>query len=307
MITIYLKQSYNLLKENRFVNGISIAGTALSVAAVMLIYLVYQVNFSAYAPESNRYRILFVSSLQACGSDGHPINNGGMSHKVVRECLYPLQTPEAVTAFTSGDLPVNVHGQQFYDKYAIKFTDDGFWKVFDFTFLAGGPFTHTDWESGIRKAVISDKLARRLFGTVEAVGQTLRMNYADYRICGVVKEVSRAAESSYGDVWIPYTANASLLKDNISYCEGTTGEFQACILSRSRSDFEAIRREMLKLQSTFNASLTGTKLDYMHSPFTQWQAVLGTTGFSEGTVGEWLKSTGAVILFLLLLPALNLI
>lgn len=126
---------------------------------------------------------------------------------------------EAVTAFTSGDLPVNVHGQQFYDKYAIKFTDDGFWKVFDFTFLAGGPFTHTDWESGIRKAVISDKLARRLCDTVEAVGQTLRMNYADYRICGVVKEVSRAAESSYGDVWIPYTANASLLKDNISYCE----------------------------------------------------------------------------------------
>lgn len=51
MITIYLKQSYNLLKENRFVNGISIAGTALSVAAVMLIYLVYQVNFSAYAPD----------------------------------------------------------------------------------------------------------------------------------------------------------------------------------------------------------------------------------------------------------------
>ena len=38
MITIYLKQSYNLLKENLFVNGISIAGTALSVAAVMLIY-----------------------------------------------------------------------------------------------------------------------------------------------------------------------------------------------------------------------------------------------------------------------------
>ena len=29
MITIYLKQSYNLLKENRFVNGISIAGTCL--------------------------------------------------------------------------------------------------------------------------------------------------------------------------------------------------------------------------------------------------------------------------------------
>ena len=307
MITIYLKQSYNLLKENRFVNGISVAGTALSVAAVMLIYLVYQVNFSAYAPESNRYRILFVNSLQACGSDGNPINNGGMSHKVVRECLYPLQMPEAVTAFTDRQLPVNIRGQQFYDKYTIKFTDDGFWKVFDFTFLSGVPFTHADWESGIRQAVISDKLARKLFGTVEATGQTLRMNYADYQICGVVKEVSQAAENAYGDVWVPYTVNSSLLKENVNYCEGTTGEFTSCILARSSSDFEPIRREMLKLQAAFNASLTNTKLDYMYSPYTQWQAVLGTNGFDRGTVGEWFKTTGATVLFLLLLPALNII
>lgn len=307
MITIYLKQSYNLLKENRFVNGISVAGTALSVAAVMLVYLVYQVNFSAYAPESNRYRILFVNSLQACGSDGNPINNGGMSHKVVRECLYPLQTPEAVTAFTDRQLPVNIRGQQFYDKYTIKFTDDGFWKVFDFTFLSGVPFTHADWESGIRQAVISDKLARKLFGTVEATGQTLRMNYADYQICGVVKEVSQAAENAYGGVWVPYTVNSSLLKENVNYCEGTTGEFTSCILARSSSDFEPIRREMLKLQAAFNASLTNTKLDYMYSPYTQWQAVLGTNGFDRGTVGEWFKTTGATVLFLLLLPALNII
>lgn len=34
MITIYLKQSYNLLKENRFVNGISVAGTALSLSLI---------------------------------------------------------------------------------------------------------------------------------------------------------------------------------------------------------------------------------------------------------------------------------
>lgn len=125
--------------------------------------------------------------------------------------------------FTDRQLPVNIRGQQFYDKYTIKFTDDGFWKVFDFTFLSGVPFTHADWESGIRQAVISDKLARKLFGTVEATGQTLRMNYADYQICGVVKEVSQAAENAYGDVWVPYTVNSSLLKENVNYCEGTTG------------------------------------------------------------------------------------
>ena len=64
---------------------------------------------------------------------------------------------------------------------------------------------------------------------------------------------------------------------------------------------------MLKLQAAFNASLTNTKLDYMYSPYTQWQAVLGTNGFDRGTVGEWFKTTGATVLFLLLPPALNII
>lgn len=51
------------------------------------------------------------------------------------------------------------------------------------------------------------------------------MNYVDYWICGVVKEVSWVVESFYGDVWIFYIVNVFLLKDNIFYCEGIIGEF----------------------------------------------------------------------------------
>lgn len=40
MIRIYLKQSWSLLKENPLISGLSIAGTALAIAAVMLIILV---------------------------------------------------------------------------------------------------------------------------------------------------------------------------------------------------------------------------------------------------------------------------
>ena len=35
--------------------------------------------------------------------------------------------------------------------------------------------------------------------------------------------------------------------------------------------------------------------------------MLGTNGFDRGTVGKWFKTTGATVLFLLLLPALNII
>ncbi len=60
MIRIYLKQAWSLLKENPLISGLSIAGTALAIAAVMLIILVIQVRMAEYAPESNRGRMLHV-------------------------------------------------------------------------------------------------------------------------------------------------------------------------------------------------------------------------------------------------------
>lgn len=39
-------------------------------------------------------------------------------------------------------------------------TDDTFWKVFSFDFIAGKPFTAADSESGLPKVVLSASVAR---------------------------------------------------------------------------------------------------------------------------------------------------
>lgn len=52
MLRIYLKQAWSLLKENPLVSGLSIAGTALAITAVMMIILVIQVRLAEYAPET---------------------------------------------------------------------------------------------------------------------------------------------------------------------------------------------------------------------------------------------------------------
>ncbi|HBA29369.1 MAG TPA: ABC transporter permease, partial [Parabacteroides goldsteinii] len=51
-------------------------------------------------------------------------------------------------------------------------TDVAFWKIFQFRFLAGKPYTEEEFTSGIRKAVVSESLARRLFNTSDATGKT---------------------------------------------------------------------------------------------------------------------------------------
>ncbi|HCC50632.1 MAG TPA: multidrug ABC transporter substrate-binding protein, partial [Porphyromonadaceae bacterium] len=60
MIRHYFKQALQMLKENPLVNAISILGTALSIAMILVIVLVFQINNAGYAPESNRSRMLYV-------------------------------------------------------------------------------------------------------------------------------------------------------------------------------------------------------------------------------------------------------
>lgn len=53
------------------------------------------------------------------------------------------------------------------------FTDDVFWKIFNFDFVSGSPYTKEEVQSGIKKVVIAESLARRLYGTSDAAGKTI--------------------------------------------------------------------------------------------------------------------------------------
>lgn len=306
MIRLYLKQAWHLLKENRLVSGLSIAGTALSVAAVMQIILIHQVNYGSYAPEVNRFRCLYVNSTRAV--ENNSTNNGGMNSKVVKECFYKLTVPEAVTAYASISASLNLPDRRQFNKYTVKVTDMGFWQVFRFSFLSGAPFSEGDFESGLSRAVISRKVAHELFGTVEVVGRNFRIGSQEYTVCGVVKEVTEAADRAYADVWLPYTSLEGLESENATAYAGCTGRFEVIMLARSSGDFEDIRAELKKTLAAFNASLPeGTEVSFIHSPFSQWEQVMGATGFQEADVAEWVKNSGGLIAFLLLLPALNII
>ena len=57
MFKQYLKQALNMLRENRLISLISILGTALSIAMIMVVILVFQVQLTSFVPEVNRDRI----------------------------------------------------------------------------------------------------------------------------------------------------------------------------------------------------------------------------------------------------------
>ena len=131
------------------------------------------------------------------------------SPEAVKECFYSLEIPEAVSGYAMQLKPLSIPGKRMYKGYQIKYTDTGFWKVFSFRFLTGKPFTQADFDSGITQAVVSESVARKLYGTTDVVGKTVIIDLTTYTVCGVVKDVSRAADTAFGDVWVPIRPTVS--------------------------------------------------------------------------------------------------
>lgn len=304
MIKLYFKQTFYQLCENKLISLVSIIGTALAICMIMVIVLVLEVRTTDCVPEVNRSRSLYMKAMSACpkGDEGNNSTNGGMSYLVARECFKSLTVPEAVTAVSiGGKVRISVPAGKTITVDNLE-TDDAFWQVFSFAFLAGKPFTAADSESGLAKAVISASVARKLFGTVEAVGRTIQLNLADYTVVGVVKDVSKLAVSSYAHVWIPY--HSTELPKRHWYDE-TMGMFRVIILAHSKADFSAIREEVEQLRRKFNDGLQDTEIFYRGQPDDRF-------AFIYRHWGEELKAKEAylqfllVIIILLLVPAINL-
>lgn len=305
MIKQHIKQAVQLLKENRLVSCISIIGTALSIAMVMVVVLLFQIQLSGYYPEYNRDRMLYIQGTEATSKNGTDTNRGGMSAEVVRECFYSLKTPEKVTAIYSEDLPISLPNKRLFKEYNVKYTDDGFWSIFNFRFITGKPFEKADFLSGIPKAVITDQTARELFGTTDVLGKNIVINFINYSITGVVKEVSRAARDSYAEAWIPYTTKDQLM--SLQYADGISGGFNVCILAKHSRDFASIRTELKQQTARYNEGKQLYKVGFAENPISRLDIAMGSEGFRKVDYKDFILETGSLVLFMLLVPALNLI
>ena len=297
-----------MLKENRLVSTISITGTAISVTMIMMVVLVLQVQVANYYPEEHRDRMLYVENgtLVRMKENTGNWNSGNMSIEAVKECFYTLQSPEFVTAYAISEFTVSLPDKRNYMAHSVKLTDTGFWKVFSFHFVAGAPFTEADVASGVPQAVITEPLARRLFGTIDnIIGKEIRLDVKPYRVCGVVEEVSKAAASAFADVWIPYTCDVDVMRKVGS--ENIPGELAIVMLAKNASDFETIKAELKQNIAKFNATKQDYEVSFFENPITQWDKVRGSSGQVFVKWKDYWLETGGLLLFLLIVPALNLL
>lgn len=173
MIRTYLKQAWELLKQNRLFSLLYIAGTGLAIAMTMIMAVVYYVKIAPVYPEVNRMNTLYLTNASFKQGTGDHTNNisWAVSYKALQDWFYPVKNALVVSAELNDDLSDNSYIQPA-DRSGdfptmVRLTDPDFFKIYSFNFLEGKAFTASDLASGICAAVITDELARRFSSRLE--------------------------------------------------------------------------------------------------------------------------------------------
>ncbi|NDW12418.1 ABC transporter permease [Bacteroides sp. 214] len=310
MLMLYLKQAWQLLKQNKLYSSVYILGTGMAIAVVMTIAIIYYIKIAPVYPEVNRNRTLVGKNMMIKYTKSGAMSSSLYSWNFVKEHLYTLKSAEAVSAVLSvwDDYPlVRLPNEKGMLPVTVAYTDHHYWQVFGFEFLHGKPFSEADFESGIKTTVITKSLANILFGTVEAEGKYVELDGNDYRVSGVVRDVSFAAKETYAQLWVPFTVKPEAIA-NTGKSEGTAllGALKVFILAPTASATAAVAAEAEGIIKQINAAQEKYVADMSGQPEAYWKSVFRQSNNNRIDWAEIIQSLGFILLALLIIPAVNL-
>ncbi len=193
MLRNYLKIAWRNLRKNRTYALINVTGLALGMGCALLIFALVRYHYQTDRHHRNYDRIYqFTSRFTSPGGEfttrgipypfGQAVRNDHPDMErvaMLEEWYAPLV---AVPVANGADKKIKDNG------YKGAFVEPAYFRIFDYTWLAGGP----DDLQQPGTVVLSEEMARKCFGTITSVvGRTVRLDariparvvgvFADYR------------------------------------------------------------------------------------------------------------------------------
>ena len=155
------------LSRNRLYTAVNFIGLALALAFVLLVadYTARQLTVDNYQTKADR--IYAVCSEESVAS-------GYYLQKHLRDRYPEIESTCAVAFFEdadAGSTPVEIGRQKFLA--SVLYADTTFFRMFDFTLLEG---SREEALAARENVVLSESFARKVFGTFNPLGQTLRVD-----------------------------------------------------------------------------------------------------------------------------------
>ncbi|MBK8561916.1 MAG: ABC transporter permease [Saprospiraceae bacterium] len=298
MFTNNLKIAYRNLLRRRSFTAINVAGLSLGMAAAILAFLWVEneYGFDQYHPVAEQTYRLNTDLRVSADEVWHWATTPLPLVKVVQE-----EVPEAMnaTTMTANMWPVvNLErkGQKMRcEKYG--FVDGNWFEMFSYQFLDG---TAEGFQQNLHSAILTQKLAEKIFGKADVVGESFRLDTLDFTVQAVVE--NRPANSSFDqEMLLPLSfllSNEQRRQDAESW---NNFNFLTLVQLRPGSDLAAVNEKLTTLTRKYkeaeddNVSILAQPLSEVHFDETRAHlAMLTGSQKSANVVGI----IGLVILFL---------
>lgn len=294
------------MRHQSVVTWVTLVGTALSVFLLMTVISLEQLNTMPFAPESNRPRPLYGQNFHISGIGNNEDSSAGLSYTMAGK-LYVGLKGVAISSRMNIDA-WNAEAEGPTEKPVTASTrkvDENFWKIFDHTLIDGRYFDKAEVDDNSNVAVLSESMARNLFGDAKAVGSEFMLSFKPYKVVGLVADHSALARQAAADIFIPMShASAAWWGES-----GMFGDVAVALLLADGTTPRALRDQVKARYAQVATELAPEELQpvYHEAPYDVATVVNGAYG-SNSTPDTSGTERVRLITYalLLLLPAINL-
>lgn len=243
MFFYYLKLAWLALKKHRNLSLLMIVAIGLGLGAAMTAMTV--LNRFSGNPIPHKNDVLYAVQLDSWSPDNPYDEDGNAPDQLTyKDAVYLMENAPVerhTPMFKTGMAVQPTRAELAPSNQVMRATGADFFAMFDVPFAAGGPWTDADDATRARVVVLSDRLAKTLFGEEDAVGKTVTLNDEPFRVTGVLKpwrplpkffDVTNGALNTMEAAYLPFTTAIDKNLDSWgnNNCFSNPGEGRAAYL-----------------------------------------------------------------------------
>lgn len=184
MFKNYFKIAFRKMMQQKMHSFINIGGLALGIASFLLIsvYVHHEMNYDTFhSNHKNIYRITRIEN-----DPSGRIHAASTPHALPKALVNDFPLLENVVSIVSNREDELKAGENVF-KEKILFASPNFFETYDFPFLTG---SKENLSNNLYAIVISDRLAKKLFGETSPLGQKITIHgQFDFTVAAVMKNV----------------------------------------------------------------------------------------------------------------------
>jgi putative ABC transport system permease protein len=311
MFTYYLRTAWRSLKANKFYSILNVVGLAVGIATSIML-LLWVVNEFSYDQFNQKYKDIYeIDAHISAGNTSFPWRGApapvSILSKEVPEVLSYVRLAEQEDKDNS--LISNSDRTKVFDNNKIVYADSNFLNVFDYKIVEGN--IHNTLPD-IYSVVITQSMAKKLFGSVNALGKILLFDKQNFTVSAVLEDFPNNSSLKY-DAIFSLDYYAKRFTDN-------GGNNKWSTINEDVDDYSF--RTFLLLRPEANPTIVGDKLTVLfHELFKNAKNEISPTKFQlqnlkdEHLIGidgnttalQMVRIMSIVAIFILIIASINYI